>query len=405
MQKKFSDEIKLILSCAKPEPDNHEIEKVHNLLRLPLDWEFILKQATSHNIAPLIYHRLNKLDKNELIPSHIFSRLKESYNTSLTWNLLLVKELHLVSDALNNAGVDIIPIKGVILAEILYSNIALRGTGDIDILIKSENMLAVEKVLSQAGYHKDLTEYSERYYTKYHCHMPYKRTDELGRQFLCEVHWALSFPRPNIVSLANIWKSAKRQIIRDKSMFCLSCEDTFFSLSLHLRRYCDPLSLRYICDISRLVEVYKNTINWDYIITESMNNRLISTAYFALYFAKEMLDAPVPEDVLNRLDPGFIRRKSLQYLIRNKTFSRCLENKRTRQYLYVFLRFLIYDKTKDFLSYIMFIPIEEFARFYKLPFDSKKTMVFYRIRIIYIPFKLFSELLSSSRTSKAPPLT
>ena len=103
--------------------------------------------------------------------------------------------------------------------------------------------------------------------------MPYKRTDESGRRFLCEVHWALSFPRPNIISLPNIWKTAHTERISDMNVLCLSCEDMFFSLILHLRRYYIPLSLRYICDISRLIRLYKDKINWEFnptILTVTM---------------------------------------------------------------------------------------------------------------------------------------
>lgn len=391
MREKFSNEIRLILACARSEPDSHEIGEISNLVRYPLDWEFILKQAAYHNLIPLIYHKLNKIDKNEIIPAHIFSRLRESYQTSLTWNLLLVKELHSVLNVLNNAGIDTIPIKGIVLAEILYSNIALRATGDIDILIKGEYMLAADKALSQIGYYKDVGEYPEKYYIEHHCHMPYGRVDERGRRFLCEVHWALSFPRPNIISFPNIWKDVSTETINDMDILCLSCEDMFFSLILHLRRYNMPLSLRYICDISRIIKLYKDKINWEYIITESRNNRIVSTAYFALYFAKDMLDAPVPEHALNRLNPGLIKRKALQSLIRNKTFSMDLRDSKTRQYTYVFLRFLLYDRATDFLSYIIFIPIEEFARFYGLSPNSKKTKVLYHIRPMYILFRSFKK--------------
>lgn len=387
MQEKFSDEIRLILACARSEPDSREIGEISNLVRYPLDWEFILKQAAYHNIIPLIYHNLNKIDKKEIMPSHISSRLRESYQISLAWNLLLAKELHLVIDVLNNAGIDMIPIKGIVLAELLYSNIALRVTGDIDILIKGEYMLAADKALSQIGYYKDVGGYPEKYYIEHHCHMPYRRVDERGRRFLCEVHWALSFPRPNIISLPNLWKRVSTQKIDNMDIHCLSCEDTFFSLILHLRRYAVPLSLRYICDITRLITLNKNRIDWDYIVTESRKNRIISTAYFTLYFARKILDSPVSEDVLNRFNPGFIRKKCLQCLIKNITFSKNTKNPKARQYVYVFLRFLIYDRTMDFLSYIIFIPIEEFARFYKLPLGSKKTRALYHIRIIYILFR------------------
>jgi len=384
MQKEFSDEIKLILACAKPELD----PEIHSLIKHSLDWKFIFKQAAYHRIMHLIYCGLNKIDDKEgLLPLNVFSRLKEYYNMSLAKNLLFSKELHFILNALDDAGIDAIPIKGIVLAEILYSNIALREIKDVDILIKAEDVSATEKALSQAGYHMHLEGYPEEYYRQYHCHMPYLRSDEHGRGFRCEVHWALSFPRPNVISLPNIWKNRRIETINNMEMSCLSYEDIFFSLVLHLRRYYVPLSLKYICDISRLVELYKDKINWDYIITESRNNRIVSTSYYALYFAKEMLDAPAPENVLSRLDPGLIRRKYLHSLIKNKTFSMALRDAKTRQYTYVFLRLLLYDRLTDFLSYIIFIPIEEFARFYGLPLNSKKTKALYHIRILYILFR------------------
>jgi hypothetical protein len=60
------------------------------------------------------------------------------------------------------AGIDVIVLKGAFLAELVYRNIGLRAIGDIDLLVKKEDLGKVKRVLIQLGYQALPTKWGER---------------------------------------------------------------------------------------------------------------------------------------------------------------------------------------------------------------------------------------------------
>lgn len=65
------------------------------------------------------------------------------------------------------------PYKGLALAETLYGDIALRQSGDIDLLILPQNLRGIRDAVRELGYapHQHLSEMEERAYLKsgYEC--------------------------------------------------------------------------------------------------------------------------------------------------------------------------------------------------------------------------------------------
>lgn len=394
--KEFSNEIKLILYCAKNIRDYHDQSEIKQLFSQPLNWTFIIKESIYHGVSSFIYRNLNNTYLTVKVPQKFLSLLKYYYNNALFMNTLLWDEFCSIYDALAQAKIKAIPIKGINLTHFIYCDLGLRPMVDIDILIQKKDLLAAEEVLSQLGYSKNIKNYSQDYYEKYNFQIPFTKIDSHEKPICCEVHWDLTPPRPNRIILSEIWKNTGTQTMNERKFLLLSPENILFSLALHLRRYNRPFSLKYIYDIYKVLNKFKDNFNWDYLIKESKKNRIKSTLFFALFSAYKFFGAPVPSRILKELNPGIIRNKLMQYIISKYTFSLdIIKNSKKRKYLYVFLRYLLYDKITDFISFILFIPIEEFARFYSLEISSKKTLLLYRLRVIYILYHLFLNIANA----------
>ncbi len=90
-----------------------------------------------------------------------------------------------------------------------------------------------------------------------------------------------------------------------------------------------------------------------------------STLYFALFSASQILGAPLSANILDRMKPRLFRYKLMNFLINKNTFFEKKFNKKELfKIRYFLLRFVLFDKTKDFFSYILFSPIQDFCRFY-----------------------------------------
>ncbi len=60
----------------------------------------------------------------------ILLRLKKEYQWSLARNMILFDELNRVLKAFNEAGIEVIVLKGAALAQTVYPDIALRPMGE-----------------------------------------------------------------------------------------------------------------------------------------------------------------------------------------------------------------------------------------------------------------------------------
>ena len=114
---KLSNENRLLLYCTQTRIPKDKLNKVKDILRLPLNWEEVLTSAHWHHIAPLLYHNLKDIQENHLIPQEIMDQLKKTYYGNLARNMYIYAELKRMLDAFSEEGIEVIVLKGAALAE------------------------------------------------------------------------------------------------------------------------------------------------------------------------------------------------------------------------------------------------------------------------------------------------
>src|SRR5215210_319641 len=124
-------ENKLILCIARRELDAAELRQ---LLRQPLDWDYVLATAYAHGLLPLLQKHLSTVG-GDLVPRQFLSRLKrESVANSQNVLHLVGKQLR-VYKLFKEHRIPVALFKGAPLAHMAYGEISLRQAGDIDLLI------------------------------------------------------------------------------------------------------------------------------------------------------------------------------------------------------------------------------------------------------------------------------
>ena len=99
-------------------------------------------------IFPLLYVNLKK----HKIETHLLAELKKVYN--LTWykNKLLFNKMFMAIEALDVAGIESIPLKGMALSLAFYKDFGLRPMNDFDLLVPKEKIRKSVEVLFNLGY-------------------------------------------------------------------------------------------------------------------------------------------------------------------------------------------------------------------------------------------------------------
>jgi hypothetical protein len=127
------DELCLLLARGKLNPD--ERTRVLQFLATPLRWPLLLERAYSHQVYPLVYRNLRELGFPG-VPEAVQTELKSAYLANAFRNQLFGEELTRLLKLLGEAGIPVIPLKGVTLAQSLYGDPAARVCSDIDILVQ-----------------------------------------------------------------------------------------------------------------------------------------------------------------------------------------------------------------------------------------------------------------------------
>jgi len=114
-------------------------------------------------------------------------------------------------------------------------------------------------------------------------------------------------------------------------------------------------------------------------------------ALFLTVAGSVITDAKIPAYVLVKIKLSVFKKRLIKCFILRNTFYLPALSDINRTYLLA--HFILYDSFFEPLKYIIDIPLEAFATFYKLPTYSKKTQILYRLRLLSIPFLQLTTIL------------
>jgi len=163
--KKFLTPLELLnLYYSDGEVLSNKESKLWQTINSLLSWENILDKHYQTDLCPLLFYIITKAlakiyitrqhydSSSDMVPDRILAELQERYRESLKRNMILMSELKTVTDELGKNDIATIAIKGAYLADNVYDNIACRPMGDIDILIRNNDMRKSETIFQSLHY-------------------------------------------------------------------------------------------------------------------------------------------------------------------------------------------------------------------------------------------------------------
>lgn len=202
-------------------PDDEQ--RLLALLRGPLDWERLREQGQLHEVLPLMTATLHRLRGQAPIPEAWRARAQQESCNTLAYNFMLASELTCVLNALRQAGVEGIPVKGVVLAETVYGNLALRPMADLDVLVRPSDLPAARAVLRSLGYSHRVQPLFEELHHSFHDPQYFRQAS--GGQICLELHWALWAAHFFDLKVEALWKRAVPAQVQGTKVRILSPEE------------------------------------------------------------------------------------------------------------------------------------------------------------------------------------
>jgi len=285
--KDIPEETSLLLLLSRVSPEASVLEKAQSLISHPVNWDSFTSLCVKHGTSGIVYKNLLKL---EGVTGHVIEKFRNIYNNLLRINILQVAELDRLIDGLNGEGIEVIPLKGATASEQIFGDIGLYPSGDIDILVRVEDIDRVREFLERDGYKlndKGFDEYRE-FFLKELYHISLTK----GR-FTIEPHWNL-FVRYFTTPPEFWWDESIRVNSGGKNYRFLSPEKNILYTSFRLFSK-GFTHLRFLVMVAEVIRHYGNTVYWEKLFGYAKKYRFENTLRVTLKLCHEFLGAPVPD--------------------------------------------------------------------------------------------------------------
>lgn len=300
----FPNENALVLNCIRTGLGTQTPGQTYEILKGELNWSYILRKARQNNIAPLLYHNLQKLGTQDLISVDERKEFEMIYHSAGFRNAIFYEELKKILRFFEDRGISVIVLKGAVLAEEVFKNVALRQMGDIDLLVQEQDLDKSAGTLTQLGYIPYEVRHSESWYKSHHHHLvPYFNP---AKGIAIEIHRNI-IPLESSFSIDTfkLWERSQHLRMGNINTKVLSPEDLIIHLCLHLS-FCNGFigGIKTLIDISQAVRHYGERINWNWLIREARERGFANFVFYPLYFTCEILNVDIAKAVLDGLKKG-----------------------------------------------------------------------------------------------------
>lgn len=289
----------VLLLCARLRLDPESAARLRELASRSLSWDHLRRNALKHGIIPLVYQRLSE-SVRDVVPGPVLARLRRDHQQNSIRSLAVTAELLRLLQLLERHGIGAVPYKGPALAAHVYGNLSIRQFGDLDILVREDDVSRAKGVLCEDGYVTEgwpslLDEAA--FLRRAHVHSFHSAEGSVH----LELHWdftprELAFP----LDLDALWGRLRRRPLGSVDVLTLPPEDLLLILCVHGAKHCWS-RLKSIRDVAEVVDTDRD-MDWDRVLDDSRSlgaHRMLS---LGIFLAGELLGAPVPLEVRRHID-------------------------------------------------------------------------------------------------------
>jgi hypothetical protein len=294
-----SREVELFQLAARARLSESAERRLEDLLTGIIDWDYVLTAGGLHGILPLLQLHL---DQRETVPAPVRSALRERCERVVRSNLYLSSQLVEIAGALDRAGVPTLALKGPAVAATLYDSLFLREFGDLDLLVKSEDVVRATRVVESEGFAPWMSVSGAQ--EELLQHVEYSRTFTRSADDLdLDLHWDLARNFfTGRVEATSLWADTATFDLHGREVNCLPADLQLLALCVHGAKH-GPFPwprLKWICDVAEFVR-RSEAFDWDAIVVRARALGCRRTLLFGLAVSRPLLDGVLPPQVEEEL--------------------------------------------------------------------------------------------------------
>lgn len=334
----LSRELKLLLELIKTDNDEHIKLKQDEWFK-DINWDSFLQLVKHHRVYPLIYMKLKDIDKGS-IPENMMQILYGEYRKNTLQMLQLSGEMEKISRIFIENQIQLLFLKGPVLAYDLYGDISLRTCRDLDILVPRKDIEKAENLLLDLGYINEEGPIllNERKWKNHHTEYSHPK-----KGIQVEIHWRLHMPPMKEPTFNELWKRKRSITFTNYPIFFLGEEDLFLHLVVHGARHA-WFRIRWLKDIDQIVKKGMDLKKVNLLIRKYKYRNMVGQTYI---LAAQLLNSPIHggmEVLTNKKNAESLAKKAYLYITSSKKFSYDTRylfslNSTLRKFLYLIILF------------------------------------------------------------------
>lgn len=281
-------EFNLLLACARTAPDAAHIQA---LINSGINWRTFTDLAASHGVRPLVHRSLQTVCWNQL-PATIQSEWHETARSLAIKTLFITGEMLRITAEFSAAAIPVAVLKGSVIAEVAYGDLALREFSDLDLLLQPADLTRALPVFERLGYHPawngniDTAVRFLRHVGECKLINPALDTD-------VDLHWRAATKATALApSLSDFPSGFQPVTIAGSAVltFALSELPLYLAAQGGWDQWCD---LRRICDLAEFLRRYPH-LDWQPSLAAARRLGGLRSMLTGLALASRLLDAPLP---------------------------------------------------------------------------------------------------------------
>lgn len=306
----LTTEHRCLLLCVRASLDGKPIDP--DEIR-EVDWAILCDAARQHQVQPLVYEAFKLGGYEDRFPSDTRNTLLLEYHRTGMRNEFIRQRIEHVLHEAAGKGIEVMLLKGAVLAFGTYARPELRGFGDVDLLVREEDFAGLREVLGGFEYRATLPVLRDRELPRYAHYVQQIRFHSRTVPPV-EVHFRLL--NMGVASAREpAWDDAVTFEFGGAQVRHPSPERFLLHLCLHAQQHAFAL-LRLFSDIA--VWYRSQPMDVGRFVALARRHHLATAAYYALTYTADLLGLPDSEPLRGRLRPPAWKRRLFERLWRDQ---------------------------------------------------------------------------------------
>ncbi len=250
----------------------------------------------SRRLIPLVYKKLRKFG----VEDELTGKCRGIYRAYWYKNNLLIHQAVAVIRKLTDAGIPVMLHKGIALCSSYYKEIGLRPLNDVDLLVKTNDVLRAAQVISDMGFQAVPPRFKEIHEGLLYIKHSRNFVDQKGMDI--DLNWHALRECCGQRDDDDFWRDSVSTELDGIQLRMLNPADLFLTILIHGLKW-DPVPpFRWIIDANTILEHHKKDFDWERVIIQVEKLQLHLRLKHAVEVLRDIARVEIPDDIARRID-------------------------------------------------------------------------------------------------------